>query len=187
MTKIYARWTVWLHHWLLIENSLKQKPQRAAFNLFFFLTIQWLLTRKQLCPQLHNSHSWYRELCARIWVLNLCQNMKKMPCKEEIHTLFGLGRGILFIYWTTEYLLEVWMFSFLLLCLLIFIFFFVWLQWEANQKRWTNVHKILQHINFSFLTKIPKHRAHGLCDTDLETFLALKFYMWGIVNQRQVM
>lgn len=124
MTKIYARWTVWLHHWLLIENSLKQKPQRAAFNFFFFLTIQWLLTRKQLCPQLHNSHSWYRELCARIWVLNLCQNMKKMPCKEEIHTLFGLGRGILFIYWTTEYLLEVWMFSFLLLCLLIFFFLY---------------------------------------------------------------
>lgn len=56
-------------------------------------------------------------------------------------------------------------------------FFFVCLQWEANQKSWTNVHKILQHLNFSFLTKIAKHRAHGLCDPDLETLLPLKFYM----------
>lgn len=41
------------------------------------------------------------------------------------------------------------------------MFYFVWLQWEANRKTQKNVYKVIQHLNFSFLTNITKHRAHG--------------------------
>lgn len=127
MTKIYlyTRWTVWFHHWLLIENSSKQKPQTAAFNFYFFLTIQWLLTSKQLCPQLHmhNSHSWHGEPCASIWVLKLCQNMKKTTMQRKKYA-FWVGQGI-FIYLLNNrvFAVQVWMFSSLFLCLLIFFLY----------------------------------------------------------------
>lgn len=112
-------------------------------------------------------------MCKYLSAEAVSKHEKKCHAKKKY--AFWIGQGI-FIYLLNNrvFAVQVWMFSSLFLCLL--IFFFVWLQWEANQKSQTNVHKILQHLNFSFLTEIAKHRAHGLCDTDLETLLALKFY-----------
>lgn len=113
-------------------------------------------------------------MCKYLSAEAVSKHEKKRHAKKKY--AFWVGQGI-FIYLLNNrvFAVQVWMSSSLFLCLLIF-FFFVWLQWEANQKSQTNVHKILQHLNFSFLTEIAKHRAHGLCDTDLETLLALKFY-----------
>lgn len=165
----------------------KAETSKSCFQ-FFFSASQWFLTSKKLCPQLHmhNSHSWHRELCASIWVLKLCQNMKKKkPYKEEIHFLGWAGDFYLFIEQQSFCCGSMDVFFFVSVSVNFFLFF-VWLQCKGKQKSWTNLPKILQHCNFSFLTKIAKCRAHGLCDTDLETLLAFKFYMWGIVNQRQV-
>lgn len=38
----------------------------------------------------------------------------------------------------------------------------MWLQWEANWKAQEAIHKVIQHLNFSFLTNITKQKAHGL-------------------------
>lgn len=103
----------------------KAETSKSCFQFFFFSASQWFLTSKKLCPQLHmhNSHSWHRELCASIWVLKLCQNMKKKSHTMKKYT-FWVGQGI-FIYLLNNrvFAVEVWMFSFLFLCLLIFFFF----------------------------------------------------------------
>lgn len=56
------------------------------------------------------------------------------------------------------------------------MFYLVCLQWEANWKTQKNMKKITEHLDFSFLTMITKHKSSWtkLCSTDLETVLHVR-------------
>lgn len=97
-------------------------------------------------------------------MLKLCQ-------KNAVHRRnrsFGLGGDFFYSFTEQESIccgsMDVYFFLFLWMFWKVkyLMFYFVWLQWEANRKTQKNIHKIIQHLDFSFLTNITKHRAHGL-------------------------
>lgn len=83
---------------------------------------------------------------------------KEMPCIEEIGLLGWVGIFIFYLLNNRGFAVEVWMFTFLFLWMFwkvkYLMFYFIWLQWEANQKTRKNIHKNIQHLDFSFLTSI---------------------------------
>lgn len=101
MTKIYlyTRWTVWFHHRLLSENSSKQKPQRAAFNFFFFKqSSDFLLANSSALSYTCTIPTAGTENCVQVSVCWGCvKTQKKTPCKEEIRFLGWAGDFYLFL------------------------------------------------------------------------------------------
>lgn len=101
MTKIYlyARWTVWLHHWLLIENSSKRKPQRAAFNFFFQQASDFSLAKSSALSYTCTTPTAGTENCVQVSECWSCVKTwkKKKPYKEEIHFSGWAGDFYLFI------------------------------------------------------------------------------------------
>lgn len=146
----------------------KAKTSKSCFQFFFFKqSSDFLLANSSALSYTCTIPTAGTENCVQVSVCWGCVKIqKKPPCKEEIRFLGWAGDFYLFLEQQSNCCASMDVFFFVSVPV---NFFFVWLQWEANQKSWTNVHEILQHLNFSFLTKTAKHRAHGLRDTDLET------------------
>lgn len=57
--------------------------------------------------------------------------------------------------------------------------FNVLLKWEANGKR-RNIHKMIQHFNYGFLSKLTEHRAHELTCVVLIWKVSMIVLLWRV-------